>query len=175
MGWSPGDPLHTYYEAHIYKFMELFRRTLERQGSTLPTRDPRAFRAEWLAHARSVMANIRAEWELHPLGSTGAWKSSADTQHRPAALFALRSVIERPTVPPPEEWDVALRQGRARLEDLHIFYQIMLGRFEAHMERFLRDYGARLGMSRDEVCEAMAEYMALIIRENRETWTEMFT
>ena len=160
--WLPGDRLDSYYEQVLLKFGIYFRTILEWQGIF----DDRLFRIEWLNHSRSIMDNIRTEWGLHPLGSTASIKTTISTTNSAAAAFALHNAIRKPTSPPPKGWKAG--------DPLHPYYEFMLGRFEEHLKELLRENDKPLFDNSVDTCEAIREFAALIIRENRATWVSMF-
>ncbi|KAL1959269.1 hypothetical protein VTO42DRAFT_2456 [Malbranchea cinnamomea] len=172
--WAPGDPLNSYYEVRLYQFQEEFRKILERQGNPLPLINPIGFRNEWLVHARSIMDNIRAEWGQHEFGALEGWKTTANTPNSSAAAFALQIVMDKTPRPAPADWADNFVNGTASVSDLHMFLQLMLARFEMHMERKIREEGHLLGMSAAEISEATKQYMGIIVKEYRKTWVIMF-
>ncbi|EAS28717.3 uncharacterized protein CIMG_07463 [Coccidioides immitis RS] len=160
--WAPHNKMHSYYEWLLYRFGAELQSNLRRQGVF----DYLTFRNEWLRHGRSITDNIRAEWGLHPLGSTAAVKTTLETEYTEAAVRAVEATVKFPTMPPPEGW---------RLGDgLHPYYDTMLRRFHNHMCDMLEQWGAGLFQRRAEASDAVGSYKEYIIREYRKTWIQMF-
>ncbi|KLJ07687.1 hypothetical protein EMPG_16848 [Blastomyces silverae] len=178
--WAPGDPLHPYYTQILSAFFDNFHAQLQQQqqqhqGSlTIMSRD--AFHAEWLKHSRSVLDNIRAEWSKRPrgsgaggvLGTTIAIKSTANnTVYRPVANVALQQTMSQPMAPPEEGW----RRG----QPLHPYYELMLMRFEDHLGRLLEaEFGGPVMVEGRTLQTETFEFEAIIMREYRKMWIEMF-
>ncbi|PGH06587.1 hypothetical protein AJ80_08146 [Polytolypa hystricis UAMH7299] len=161
-GWVPGDPLHSYYELILLQFGECFRAILERRGEF----HSQSFENEWTMHCRSILDTIRAEWSMHPFGSMGAIRTSANTENRAVAMLALQQAIAKPDTPPPAGWRVGM--------PMHPYYKIMLCRFEVHLKELLERYNSPMLEYPAEGRRAIEEFEGLIIREYRDTWITIF-
>lgn len=133
------------------------------------------FYAEWLKHSRSVLDNIRAEWGKQPRGSGASVAATAivikttatNTAHRSVANIALQQTMLQPIAPPEEGW----RKG----DPLHPYYVLMLGRFEDQLGRLLEaELGGSVVFEGWTLQVEVFEFEAVIIREYRKMWIEMF-
>lgn len=144
------------------RFQILFRKILEVQGCY----DESIFRTEWLHHCHNIMGNLRNEWALHPFGSVEGIKTTLPTKNAMAASLALRSAVEKPTVPPPSGWKTG--------DELHPYYESMLARFERHLGPMIAERRLPIFEDAIELRQAIDEYSMFIIREYRGTWFEMY-
>ncbi|KKZ60285.1 hypothetical protein EMCG_04967 [[Emmonsia] crescens] len=175
--WAPGDPLHPYYTQILSAFFDNFRAHLQqqqRQGSPM-VMNKDIFYAEWLKHSRSVLDNIRAEWGKQQRGSGASVAATAiaikttanNTAHRSVANIALQQTMLQPIAPPEEGW----RRG----DPLHPYYVLMLGRFEDQLGRLLEaEFGGSVVFEGWKLQVEVFEFEAVIIREYRKMWIEMF-
>ena len=173
--WAPGDPLDSYYEVRLYKFHDEFASVLSAHGDHIATTNERAYRNEWLLHARSIMDNIRAEWDFHAWGAMGGWKSTVVNSARTgAANIAIQRVVEKAPGPAPREWPERYLRGEAGIGDLHVFHQLMIVRFQFHVGLKVREEREALNMSEELVEEGVRRYVAVVMGEYRRTWAAMF-
>ncbi|KAK2768788.1 hypothetical protein FQN54_000644 [Arachnomyces sp. PD_36] len=162
LDWIPGQPLTLYYEELFMRFQILFRQILECQGRY----EESTFHDEWLLQCRNIMENLVMEWDLHPFGSVGGVKTTLPTRNAVAARMALHAAVEKPNVPPPSGW----RSG----DELHPYYESMLAKFERHLGLLLGERRRPVYNDLGQVQQATREYSEFIIREYRNTWTQMF-
>lgn len=174
--WVPGDPLDSYYEVRLYKFHDEFATVLSAQGDHIATTNPGGFQNEWLHHARSIMDNIRAQWNMHAWGAMGGWVSTVDSFRTRAANVAIQRVVEQAPGPAPREWPDKYLRGEAGIGDLHVFHQLMIVRFQFHVGLKVKEEKERgaLNMTEQQVEEGVKRYVAVVMREYRRTWAAMF-